>query len=75
MAPQVAEIIGQFRADWVIGSLFGRSPSVSIKEFKKAGSPLNRVIKQRSIGTWLTCTFVVGVPRAHGGSGRKAAPR
>jgi branched-chain amino acid transport system substrate-binding protein len=44
IALQVADIAQQFRADWVIGSLFGRSPSVSIKEFKKAGFPLNRVI-------------------------------
>jgi branched-chain amino acid transport system substrate-binding protein len=44
MAPQVADIAQQFRADWVIGSLFGRSPSASIKEFKKAGFPLNRVV-------------------------------
>jgi branched-chain amino acid transport system substrate-binding protein len=44
MGPQVADIIGQFRADWVIGNLFGRSPSVSIREFKKVGFPLNRVV-------------------------------
>jgi branched-chain amino acid transport system substrate-binding protein len=44
MASQVADISQQFRADWVIGSLFGRSPSVSIKEFKRADFPLNRVV-------------------------------
>jgi branched-chain amino acid transport system substrate-binding protein len=27
-----------------VGSLFGKSPSASIKEFKKAGFPMNRVI-------------------------------
>ncbi len=44
MAPQVIDITRRFKADWVVGHLFGRSPSVSIKEFKKAGFPLNRVI-------------------------------
>ena len=41
---QVNDITREFNADWVVGSLFGRSPAVSIKEFKKAGFPLNRVI-------------------------------
>jgi len=44
MGPQVIDITRRFRADWVVGHLFGRSPSVSIKEFKKAGFPLNKVV-------------------------------
>jgi branched-chain amino acid transport system substrate-binding protein len=44
MEPQVREIAHQFGADWVIASLFGRPPSVAIKEFKNAGYPLNRVV-------------------------------
>ncbi len=44
MAPQVIDITRRLRADWVVTHLFGRSPSVSVKEFKKAGFPLNRVI-------------------------------
>jgi branched-chain amino acid transport system substrate-binding protein len=44
MEPQVTEIVREFKAEWVIGSLFGRPAAVSIKEFKKAGYPLNRVI-------------------------------
>ena len=44
MEPQVTEIVRDFKADWVIGSLFGRPAPMSIKEFKKAGFPLNRVI-------------------------------
>ena len=44
MGPQVIDITRRFKADWVVGHLFGRSPSVSIKEFKKAGFPLNRVV-------------------------------
>jgi branched-chain amino acid transport system substrate-binding protein len=41
---QVNEITRDFRADWVIASLFGRPPAVSIKEFAKAGFPMNRLI-------------------------------
>ncbi|MGH7326486.1 MAG: ABC transporter substrate-binding protein [Candidatus Rokuibacteriota bacterium] len=44
MGPQVIDITRRMRADWVVAHLFGRSPSVSIKEFKKAGFPLNRVV-------------------------------
>jgi branched-chain amino acid transport system substrate-binding protein len=44
MGPQVIDITRRFKADWVVAHLFGRSPSVSIKELKKAGFPLDRVI-------------------------------
>jgi branched-chain amino acid transport system substrate-binding protein len=44
MERQVAEIVRDFKADWVIGSLFGAAAPVSIKEFKRAGFPLNRFI-------------------------------
>ena len=44
MEPQVTSIVRDFKADWVIGSLFGRPAPVSIKEFKQAGFPLNRFI-------------------------------
>ncbi len=44
MAPQVNDIARDFKADWVIGSLFGNAAAVSIKEFTKAGFPLNRVV-------------------------------
>lgn len=44
MAPQVIDITRRMRADWVITHLFGRSPSVSVKELHKAGFPLNRVV-------------------------------
>jgi branched-chain amino acid transport system substrate-binding protein len=44
MGPQVIDITRRFKADWVVGHLFGRAPSVSIKEFKKTGFPLNRVV-------------------------------
>lgn len=41
---QAQEIMREFKADWVIGSLFGRPAGVAIKEFHKAGFPLNRFI-------------------------------
>ncbi len=44
MGPQVIDITRRFKADWVVGHLFGRSPSVSIKELKKAGFPMNKVV-------------------------------
>ena len=44
MAAQVLDITGRFKPDFVITHLFGRSPSVSIKELKGKGFPMNRVI-------------------------------
>jgi len=44
LGPQVLEIVRDFRAEWVIGSLFGKPAGVSIKEFKRAGFPLNHFI-------------------------------
>jgi branched-chain amino acid transport system substrate-binding protein len=44
LAPQVSEIARVFKADWVIGSLFGGSAAASIKEFRRAGFPLDRVL-------------------------------
>jgi branched-chain amino acid transport system substrate-binding protein len=44
MGAQVLDIAQRFRADYVIAHLFGRSPSVSIKEFKRVGYPLSKVV-------------------------------
>jgi branched-chain amino acid transport system substrate-binding protein len=44
MAAQVLDITGRFKPDFVIAHLFGRSPSVSIKELKGKGYPLNKVV-------------------------------
>jgi branched-chain amino acid transport system substrate-binding protein len=44
MGAQVLDITQRYRPDFVISHLFGRSPSVSIKEFKRAGYPLSHVI-------------------------------
>lgn len=44
MQPQVNEIARDFKADWVVGGLFGQSAPVAIKELRRAGYPLNRVI-------------------------------
>jgi branched-chain amino acid transport system substrate-binding protein len=41
---QVLDITQRYRADFVISHLFGRSPSVSIKEFKANGYPLSKVV-------------------------------
>jgi branched-chain amino acid transport system substrate-binding protein len=44
MGAQVLDIVQRYRADFVIAHLGGRSPSVSIKEFKRVGYPLRKVI-------------------------------
>jgi branched-chain amino acid transport system substrate-binding protein len=44
MAAQVLDITGRFKPDFVITHLFGRAPSVSIKELKGKGYPLSKVI-------------------------------
>jgi len=44
MGPQILDITRRYRADFVIAQLFGRAPSVAIKEFKRAGFPLDKVV-------------------------------
>ncbi|PYM18156.1 MAG: hypothetical protein DMD81_06700 [Candidatus Rokuibacteriota bacterium] len=44
MGAQVLDIAQRYRADYVIAHLFGGAPSVSIKEFKRVGYPLKKVV-------------------------------
>ncbi len=44
MGAQALDIAQRFRADFVIAHLFGGAPSVSIKEFKRVGYPLRKVV-------------------------------
>jgi len=44
MGAQVLDLARRYRADFVIAHLFGRSPSVSIKELHRIGYPLNKVV-------------------------------
>jgi branched-chain amino acid transport system substrate-binding protein len=44
MSAQVLDITGRYKPDFVITHLFGRAPSVSIKELKGKGYPLGKVI-------------------------------
>src|SRR5690242_1702650 len=44
MGAQVLDISQRYRPDFVIAHLFGRSPSVAIKEFKRVGFPLSKVM-------------------------------
>ncbi len=44
MGAQALDIAQRYRADFVITHLFGRSPSVSIKELKRVGYPLRKVL-------------------------------
>ncbi len=44
MGAQVLDIAQRYRADFVIAHLFGGAPAVSIKEFKRVGYPLRKVV-------------------------------
>ena len=44
MAAQILDITGRYKPDYIITHLFGRSPSVSIKELKGKGYPLSKVV-------------------------------
>ena len=44
MGAQVLDIVQRFKADFVIAHLLGGAPSVSIKEFKRVGYPLRKVV-------------------------------
>ncbi|HEX2886535.1 ABC transporter substrate-binding protein [Vineibacter terrae] len=44
LGAQVLDIAQRYRADFVMAHLFGRSPSVAIKEFKRVGYPLSKVL-------------------------------
>ena len=44
MGAQVLDIAQRYRADFVISHLFGGAPSVSIKELKRIGYPMRKVV-------------------------------
>jgi branched-chain amino acid transport system substrate-binding protein len=44
MGAQVLDITSRYKPDFIVGHLFGRSPSVSIKELKGKGYPLSKFI-------------------------------
>lgn len=44
LGAQVLDIANRFKPDFLITHLFGRSPSVSIKELKGSGYPLSKVV-------------------------------
>jgi branched-chain amino acid transport system substrate-binding protein len=44
MGAQVLDITSRYKPDFIVGHLFGRSPSVSIKELKGKGFPLSKFV-------------------------------
>ncbi len=44
MGAQVTDITRRYKADWVVAHLFGRAPSVSLKELVRKGFPLDHYI-------------------------------
>ena len=51
MGAQVTDITSRYRANWVVGHMFGRAPSVSFKELARKGFPLDHYIGL----VWNTC--------------------
>jgi branched-chain amino acid transport system substrate-binding protein len=77
MGAQVIDIAQRFKPDFVITHLFGRSPSVSIKELKRAGYPLTKVVSfvwgsseadVIAAGGWATAEGYYGIQFAGVGS-------
>lgn len=44
MAASVLDIVRRFRADYVVSHLFGKAPAISIKEFRKNGYDLDKIV-------------------------------
>lgn len=44
MASQVLDIVRRMRPEWVISHLFGKAPSIAIRELRKNGFPLDKVV-------------------------------
>src|SRR5215472_16102553 len=44
LGAQVLDIAQRYKPDFVIAHLFGRSPSLALKEFKRVGFPLSKVM-------------------------------
>src|SRR6266853_1191798 len=44
MGAQALDITQRYKPDFIINHLFGRSPSVALKEYKRLGYPLSKVI-------------------------------
>ncbi len=63
MGAQILDIAQRFRADFVIAHLFGGAPAVSIKELKRVGYPLRKVVVVR-----------VGLGRGQYRGGGRASP-
>ena len=44
MGAQILDITRRFRADFIIAHVFGRAPAVMLKELKRSGYPMDKVI-------------------------------
>jgi len=77
MGAQALDIAQRYRADFVIAHLFGKAPSVSIKELKRVGFPLKRVVSMvwgsseadiEAAGGWAVAEGYSGLQFAGAGS-------
>jgi branched-chain amino acid transport system substrate-binding protein len=69
MGAQVLDISQRYKPDFVIAHLFGRAPSVALKEFKRVGYPLSKVLGL----VWASAE--ADIEAAGGGRSRKAITR
>jgi branched-chain amino acid transport system substrate-binding protein len=44
MRPQILDITRKFKADWVVSHLFGKGPSVTVKELSRVRYPIDHLI-------------------------------
>jgi len=73
MSAQVLDITRRYRADFVLAHLFGRAPSVSMKEFKRAGYSLENVLGFVWAGGEADIAAAGGFDRVEGYSGLQFA--
>jgi branched-chain amino acid transport system substrate-binding protein len=70
MGAQVLDIAQRYRADFVIAHLFGGAPAVSIKEFKRVGYPLRKIVSF----VWGSAEANIDPPAGRGSSSRLSTP-
>jgi branched-chain amino acid transport system substrate-binding protein len=69
MTSQVLDITRRMQADWVVGHLLGQAPAVAMKELKKHGFPIERVVsltagageEDMKVAGWATAQGYLGL--------------
>jgi branched-chain amino acid transport system substrate-binding protein len=66
MGAQILDLTQRYRPDFVVTHLFGRSPSVSVKELKRNGYPLRKVVAMVWGGAEADVDAAGGYPASEG---------